>query len=80
MRVRLEVQLAPPPVGYVRVELSRCQICMPEHLLHGAEIGAAFEEVRGERVAEEVRMNAARLEARLLCELPEDEEDAGARR
>lgn len=29
---------------------------MAEQLLHGAQIGAAVEEVRGERVAESVRM------------------------
>jgi hypothetical protein len=46
--VRLEVQLAPAPVGDVRVELRRGQVGMPEHLLHGAEVGAAFEEVRCE--------------------------------
>ena len=79
VRVRLEVQLAPPPVGHVRVQLGRREIGVAEHLLHGAEIGAAFEQVRRERVAQEVRMDAARLESRLLGELAQDEEDAGPR-
>src|SRR5438045_9499374 len=79
MRVRLEVQLAPPPIGYVRVELGRGEVGVAEHLLDSAEICAAFEEVRRERVAQEVRVDAVWLEAGLLRELPEDEEDAGAR-
>ena len=36
MRVRLEIQLAPPAIGYVRVQLRRREIGMPEHLLDGA--------------------------------------------
>ena len=46
--VRLEVQLAPAPVGDVCVELGRGQVGVPEHLLHGTEVGAALEEVRCE--------------------------------
>jgi hypothetical protein len=51
---------------------------MPEHLLDGAEVGAAFEQVRGERMTQEVRMHPARLEAGAVCELAEDQEGAGA--
>jgi len=36
VRVRLEVQLAPPPVGDVRLQLGRREVGVPEHLLHGA--------------------------------------------
>ena len=68
VRVRLEVQLAPPAIGYVRVELGRREIGVPEHLLHGAEVGAALEQVRRERVAQEVRVDAAGLEPGLLGE------------
>ena len=50
---------------------------MPEHLLDGAEVGTAFEQVRGERMAQEVRMHPARLEAGAVCELAEDQEGAG---
>ena len=61
--VRLEVQLPSPPIGYVRVQLRRREVGMAEHLLNGAEVGAALEQVRRERVAQQVRMDAARLEA-----------------
>ena len=33
MWMRLEVQLATPPIGYVGVQLGRRQVCMPQHLL-----------------------------------------------
>jgi hypothetical protein len=46
--VRLEVQLAPAAIGDVRVELGSGQVCVPEHLLHGAEVGTAFEQMRCE--------------------------------
>ena len=55
MRVRAEVGLAAPAVGHVRVALGGGEVGMPEHLLHRAEIGAALEQVRGERVAQYVR-------------------------
>ncbi len=51
---------------------------MSEHLLDAAQVGAALEQVRRERVAEQVRMDAPRLEARLLGEAPQDQERAGA--
>ena len=51
---------------------------MTEHLLDGAEIGAAFEQMRGEGVAQEVRMHPARLEAGAVCKLAEDQEGTGA--
>jgi hypothetical protein len=50
-----------------------------EHLLDAAEVGAAFEQVRRERVPEQVRVYAARLEPRLLGQTAQDQEDAGAR-
>jgi hypothetical protein len=46
--VRQEVQLAAAAIGDVRVELGRGQVGVPEHLLHGAEVGAPLEEVRRE--------------------------------
>ena len=48
VRMRLEVQLAAAAIGYVGVELGRGEIGVPEHLLDGAEVGAAFEQVRCE--------------------------------
>ena len=43
MWVRLEIQLATPPIGYVRVQLGGRKVGMAEHLLNGTEIGTAFE-------------------------------------
>ena len=51
---------------------------MAEHLLDAAQVGAALEQVRGERVAEQVRMDALRLEAGLAGEAAQDQEGAGA--
>jgi hypothetical protein len=51
---------------------------MAEHLLDGAEVGAAFEQVRGEGMTQEMRMHPARLEAGAVCELAENQEGAGA--
>jgi hypothetical protein len=48
-----------------------------QHLLHGAEVGASLEQVRREGVAQEVRVDAPRLQAGLPGELAEDEERAG---
>ena len=62
--VRPEVQLPASPIGYVGVELGRREIGMAEHFLNAAEVGAALEQVRRERVAQEVRVDAARVEAR----------------
>jgi hypothetical protein len=78
MRVRLEIQLTPPAIGYVRIQLRRRQIGMPEHFLDRAEIGASLEQVSGERVAQEVGMDALGLEACLVGESAQDEKDARA--
>src|SRR5215831_14301150 len=40
---------------HVSVDLRRRQICVPQHRLHHAEVGAALDEVGGEGVAELVR-------------------------
>jgi len=48
MRVRLEVQLPTAPIGYVRVELCCGEIGVTQHLLHGAEVGSPFQQVRRE--------------------------------
>src|SRR4051794_4241901 len=79
MRMRLEIQLPTAPIGYVRVELGGREVGVAEHLLDAPEVGTALEEVRRERVPQEVRVDALRLEPRLLRQLPEDEERAAAR-
>src|SRR5262245_23213634 len=78
MRVSREVRLAPPAVGHVGVELGRGEVGVAEHLLDAPQVGAALEQVRRERVAEEVRVDPARLEAGLLGKAAEDQERAGA--
>jgi hypothetical protein len=61
MWMRLEIQLPTPPVGYVRVELRGGEIGMAEHLLDRTQVGASLEEVSGERVAEQVGVDAPGL-------------------
>src|SRR3954468_5937686 len=76
---RLEVQLSTSPIGYVRVELGGGEVGVAEHLLDAAKIGAALQQVRRERVTEQVRMDALRLEPRLLGEPAKDQEGTGTR-
>src|SRR5712691_9185914 len=71
------VQLSPPPIGYVGVELGRGEVGVAEHLLDTPEVGAPLEQVRCERVAKQVRMDAPGLEAGLLRQLAQDQERAG---
>ena len=77
--MRAEIQLAPPPIGYVRVELGRGEVGVAEHLLNAAEVGAALEQMGGEGMPEQVRVDPQRLEARFLGEATENQERAGAR-
>ena len=51
---------------------------MSEHFLNGPQVGAALEQVRREGVAQEVRVDAFRLQARLRGAPAQDEEGAGA--
>lgn len=78
MGMRSEVQLPAPPIGYVGVQLGRRQIRVAEHLLDGAEVGSALEEVRREGVAEQVWVHPLGLQARRACEPAKDEEGARA--
>src|SRR4051794_37673225 len=78
MRMRVEIQLAAPAIGYVCVQLRGGEVRVAEHLLDCTEVGASLQQVRGEGVAEEVGMDALRLEPGLTCEAPQDEEGAGA--
>jgi hypothetical protein len=74
--VRLEVQLAAAAIGYVGVELGRCQIRVSKHFLNRPKIGAPLEQMRREGVAEEMRVDAPRLEAGGRGEAPQNEECA----
>ena len=51
---------------------------MPEHLLDRTQVGAALEQVGRERVAQQVRVDARRLEAGLLGQPAEDQERSRA--
>jgi hypothetical protein len=64
----LEVQLATSPIGYVCVELGRGEIGMTEHFLDAPQVGASFEEVCGERVAEQVGVDPLGVEPGLRRE------------
>jgi hypothetical protein len=79
MRVSCEVRLSAPAIGHVRVQLRRGEVGVAEHLLDAPEIRSPLEQMRRERVAEEMWMNPPRLEACFLGEALEDEEGAGAR-
>jgi hypothetical protein len=46
--MRLEVQLPTAPIGYVRIQLGRGEIGVPEHFLDAAQIGPSFEQMRRE--------------------------------
>src|SRR5437588_4464250 len=79
MGMRLEIRLSSAPVGYVGVELGGREVGVAEHLLDAAEVRPALEQVRGERVPEQVGMDPLRLEPRASREPPQDEERARAR-
>src|SRR5918999_3749852 len=59
-RVRLEVHVLQALARQVRVELGRRDVRVSEHLLHGAQVAAAREQMRRERVPERVRAHAVR--------------------
>src|SRR3954454_9905507 len=54
-RVCAEVDVLQPVGREVRVELRGGDVGMTEHLLQAAQVAAAGEQVRGERVAQRVR-------------------------
>ena len=58
-RVGLEVDLLEPLAGEVRVHLGGRDVGVAEHLLHGAQVAAAGEQVGGEAVAQGVRAHPA---------------------
>src|SRR6476646_5396835 len=57
--VRLEVDLLEAFAREVRVHLGRRDVGVTEHLLHGAKVAAAGEQVGGEAVAQRVRAHLA---------------------
>ena len=57
--VRLEVDLLEALAGEVRVHLRGRDVGVAEHLLHGAQVAAARQQVGGEAVAQRVRAHLA---------------------
>lgn len=51
----LAIKRAQPLQRDVRVDLGAAQIGMPKQLLHGAQVGAASQQVSGKAVPESVR-------------------------
>ena len=74
-----QVDLAQAVLGDPGVDLGGGQAGVAEQLLDAADVGPAGQQVGGERVAQEVRVDAARLQAGPLGEAAEDEERACAR-
>lgn len=74
--MRSVIQLPTSPIGYVGVELGCRKIGMAEHFLNGSEVGSSLQEVGREGVAEEMRVDAERVETRFCGQLPEDQERA----
>src|SRR5260221_8978955 len=54
-RMKRAMHLAQVALGQMRVNLRRRNVAMTEHLLHGAQVGAAFEQMRREAMAQGVR-------------------------
>jgi hypothetical protein len=74
MRVSREKRIATPPIRHVRVDLGRGEVRVAKHLLNAPEIGSSLQEMRGEGMAQEMRVNPGWIEAGLLRQLPQDQE------
>src|SRR5438552_15603101 len=74
VRMRLVVQLAAASIGYVSVKLRRREVGVAEHLLDASQVGASLEEMRRERMAQEVRVDAGRLQPGLRGSPAQDQE------
>ena len=59
-RMRALEDMSQPFPADVGVDLGRGQVGVAEKLLHGTEVGAAVEQVGGERVPQRVRMRRSR--------------------
>jgi len=77
MWVRTEERVTPARIRNMRVELGRPQVGVAQHLLHRAQVGAPFEQVGGEGMAQQMGVDARRIEARLGGQAAQDEKRAG---
>ena len=64
-------------VGEVRVDLRGGDVRVAEELLHGAEVGTVYEEIGGEAVAQEVRVDVVRDAGLFGARLDEALDSAG---
>ena len=48
------VNLLQPLLQYVRIDLRRRNITVPQHKLDGTQVSSPFEKMRGERVPDQV--------------------------
>src|SRR6266536_950235 len=76
VRVTAEIDVAAPPVAHVRVQLSRPQVGVTQHLLDASQVGSALQEMGREGVAQQVGVDTLGLEARSLGQAPQDQEGA----
>ena len=60
MRTWVGAQIFPSYVGtvYMRVDLGRRYVCMPQEFLDHTQIGATLHQMRGKAVAQRVRVQA----------------------
>ena len=77
MWVRTEERVTPARIRNMRVKLGRPQVGVAQHLLHRAQVGAPFEQVGGEGMAQQMGVDARRIEARLGGQAAQDEKRAG---
>jgi hypothetical protein len=49
------MDVSQPAAFHVRIDLSRRDICMPQHRLNGSQIGSSFQQVRGKGMPQHVR-------------------------
>ena len=49
------MDVSQPSAFHVRIDLSRRDICMPQHGLNGSQIGPTFQQMRGKRMPQHVR-------------------------
>jgi hypothetical protein len=61
----------------VRIKLRRCDIRMTKHFLHCPQICSAFQQMRGKRMAERMRMNFL-VDSRAACVFLHDVPDGCA--
>ena len=72
--MKLPVDLLQAFPCYMRIDLRCGDVCMTQHDLYGTQIGPSLEKVRGEGMAEGVRMNPLAktcLRSILFYDLPE---------